>query len=124
MASSWFGSSGATPHTMTMTNTPATRLLPMSQVRSSKLVLGLVAGSLVPEMLRMPLEELCLQIKSLSLGYIRPFLMRLREVVEKVAEGVEENTICLIFDHFSRFREMRGYRFVVLLIGCRTLRIS
>ncbi|KAK9127381.1 hypothetical protein Syun_016178 [Stephania yunnanensis] len=172
----------------------------------------------VPEMLRMPLEELCLQIKSLSLGYIRPFLMRaieppqeeaiastlsvlyeipcfgrlsserfdfsyvdlvkerkeiilrmpelqkgdiniciqqkqdvtkgavttiilleayndevvmvvetidvVTEVVEKVAEGVEENTICLIFDHFSRFREMRGYRFVVLLIGCRTLRIS
>ncbi|KAK9167703.1 hypothetical protein Scep_002894 [Stephania cephalantha] len=30
----------------------------------------------VPEMLRMPLVELCLQIKSLSLGYIRPFLMR------------------------------------------------
>ncbi|KAK9083593.1 hypothetical protein Scep_030064 [Stephania cephalantha] len=30
----------------------------------------------VPEMLRMPLEELCLQIKSLSLRYIRPFLMR------------------------------------------------
>ncbi|KAK9100586.1 hypothetical protein Scep_024016 [Stephania cephalantha] len=38
--------------------------------------------------------------------------------------GVEENTICLIFDHFSGFREMCGYRFVVLLIGCRTLRIS
>ncbi|KAK9128667.1 hypothetical protein Syun_017464 [Stephania yunnanensis] len=46
------------------------------------------------------------------------------EVVEKVAEGVEENTICLIFDHFSGFREMCGYRFVVLLVGCRTLRIS
>ncbi|KAK9125369.1 hypothetical protein Scep_014215 [Stephania cephalantha] len=46
------------------------------------------------------------------------------EVVEKVAEGLEENTICLIFDHFSGFREMCGYRFDVLLIGCRTLRIS
>ncbi|KAK9119036.1 hypothetical protein Scep_017129 [Stephania cephalantha] len=46
------------------------------------------------------------------------------EVVKKVAEGVEENNICLIFDHFSGFREMCGYRFVVLLIGCRTLRIS
>lgn len=28
----------------------------------------------VPEMLRMPLVELCLQIKLLSLGYIKPFL--------------------------------------------------
>ncbi|KAK9160738.1 hypothetical protein Syun_007079 [Stephania yunnanensis] len=71
MANSWFGSSGATPHTMTKTNTPAARLLLMSQVRSSKLVLGLVV-----DMLRIPLEELCLQIKSLSPGYIRPFLMR------------------------------------------------
>ncbi|KAK9134287.1 hypothetical protein Syun_013617 [Stephania yunnanensis] len=46
MASSWFRSSGATPHMMTMTNTPTTRLLPMSQVRSSKLVLGLVAETM------------------------------------------------------------------------------
>ncbi|KAK9132936.1 hypothetical protein Scep_012464 [Stephania cephalantha] len=45
MASSCFGSSGVTPHTMTMMNTPATRLLPMSLVRSSKLNLGLVAGN-------------------------------------------------------------------------------
>ncbi|KAK9115231.1 hypothetical protein Syun_022028 [Stephania yunnanensis] len=43
------------------------------------------------------------------------------EVVEKVAEGMEENTICLIFDHFSGFREMCGYRFVVLLIDCTTM---
>ncbi|KAK9093797.1 hypothetical protein Scep_025266 [Stephania cephalantha] len=32
---------------------------------------------MVQEMLWMPLEELCLQIKSLSLGYIRLFLMRM-----------------------------------------------
>ncbi|KAK9133778.1 hypothetical protein Scep_013306 [Stephania cephalantha] len=30
MASSWFGSSGATPHTMRVTNTPVTRLLQIS----------------------------------------------------------------------------------------------
>lgn len=29
-----------------------------------------------PEMLRMPLVELCLQIKLLSLGYIKPFLLK------------------------------------------------
>ncbi|KAK9127400.1 hypothetical protein Syun_016197 [Stephania yunnanensis] len=90
MASSWFGSSGATPHTMTMTNTPATRLLPMSQVRSSKLVLGLVA-----EMLRMPLEELCLQIKSLSLGYIRPFLMR---AIEPPQEEAIASTLSVLYE--------------------------
>lgn len=30
----------------------------------------------VPEMLRMPLVELCLQIKILSLGHIKPFLSK------------------------------------------------
>ncbi|KAF7842782.1 DExH-box ATP-dependent RNA helicase DExH7, chloroplastic isoform X1 [Senna tora] len=33
----------------------------------------------VPEMLRMPLVELCLQIKLLSLGYIKPFLSKALE---------------------------------------------
>ncbi|KAK9094241.1 hypothetical protein Scep_025710 [Stephania cephalantha] len=39
----------------------------------------------VQEMLRMPLEELCLQIKSLSLGYIRLFLMRAIEPPQEEA---------------------------------------
>ncbi|KAK9135535.1 hypothetical protein Syun_014865 [Stephania yunnanensis] len=46
------------------------------------------------------------------------------ETIDVVTEVVEENTICLIFNHFGGFREMCGYRFVVFLIGCRTLRIS
>jgi ATP-dependent RNA helicase DHX29 len=33
-----------------------------------------VHNAKVPEMLRMPLVELCLQIKLLSLGYVKPFL--------------------------------------------------
>ncbi|KAK9157099.1 hypothetical protein Scep_003673 [Stephania cephalantha] len=37
------------------------------------------------EMLRMPLEELCLQIKSLFLIYIRPFLMRAIEPPQEEA---------------------------------------
>lgn len=35
-----------------------------------------IPNSKVPEMLRMPLVELCLQIKLLSLGYIKPFLSK------------------------------------------------
>lgn len=34
----------------------------------------------VPEMLRMPLTELCLQIKSLSLGDIKSFLLKVRDL--------------------------------------------
>ncbi|GAU44651.1 hypothetical protein TSUD_204320 [Trifolium subterraneum] len=41
----------------------------------------------VPEMLRMPLVELCLQIKLLSLGYIKPFLSMVGAL-----EGDEELT--------------------------------
>ncbi|KAK9092552.1 hypothetical protein Syun_027463 [Stephania yunnanensis] len=59
MAASWFGSSGAAPHTLTVTNTPAAELaltnlaycapsdLSKFAVSGSKLVLGLVADSFV-----------------------------------------------------------------------------
>ncbi|KAK9081838.1 hypothetical protein Syun_031054 [Stephania yunnanensis] len=43
----------------------------------------------------------------------------MREVKDFLASA--SNNMDLIHLHFSGFCEMCGYRFVVLLIGCRTL---
>ncbi|XP_022922708.1 DExH-box ATP-dependent RNA helicase DExH7, chloroplastic [Cucurbita moschata] len=49
----------------------------------------------VPEMLRMPLVELCLQIKLLSLGYIRPFLSK---ALEPPREEAMTSAISLLYE--------------------------
>ncbi|KAE8650533.1 DExH-box ATP-dependent RNA helicase DExH7, chloroplastic isoform X2 [Cucumis sativus] len=49
----------------------------------------------VPEMLRMPLVELCLQIKLLSLGYIRPFLSK---ALEPPREEAMASAISLLYE--------------------------
>lgn len=49
----------------------------------------------VPEMLRMPLVELCLQIKLLSLGYIKPFLS---EALEPPKVEAMDSAISLLYE--------------------------
>jgi ATP-dependent RNA helicase DHX29 len=49
----------------------------------------------VPEMLRMPLVELCLQIKLLGLGHIKPFLSR---ALEPPSEGAMTSAISLLHE--------------------------
>ncbi|KAK7265506.1 hypothetical protein RJT34_33126 [Clitoria ternatea] len=49
----------------------------------------------VPEMLRMPLVELCLQIKLLSLGYIKPFLS---EALEPPKAEAMDSAISLLYE--------------------------
>ncbi|RDY13770.1 DExH-box ATP-dependent RNA helicase DExH7, chloroplastic, partial [Mucuna pruriens] len=49
----------------------------------------------VPEMLRMPLVELCLQIKLLSLGYIKPFLS---EALEPPKVEAMDSAITLLYE--------------------------
>ncbi|KAL2339337.1 hypothetical protein Fmac_013783 [Flemingia macrophylla] len=49
----------------------------------------------IPEMLRMPLVELCLQIKLLSLGYIKPFLS---EALEPPKVEAMESAISLLYE--------------------------
>lgn len=49
----------------------------------------------VPEMLRMPLVELCLQIKLLSLGFIRPFLSK---ALEPPREEAMASAISLLYE--------------------------
>ncbi|OVA04113.1 Helicase [Macleaya cordata] len=49
----------------------------------------------VPEMLRMPLVELCLQIKSLSLGHIKPFLMK---AIEPPREEAMSSAISILYE--------------------------
>ncbi|KAF3452627.1 hypothetical protein FNV43_RR03060 [Rhamnella rubrinervis] len=49
----------------------------------------------VPEMLRMPLVELCLQIKLLSLGYIKPFLSK---ALEPPREEAMTSAISLLYE--------------------------
>ncbi|XP_061363539.1 DExH-box ATP-dependent RNA helicase DExH7, chloroplastic isoform X2 [Gastrolobium bilobum] len=49
----------------------------------------------VPEMLRMPLVELCLQIKLLSLGYIKPFLS---EALEPPKVEAMSSAISLLYE--------------------------
>ncbi|CAL0330726.1 unnamed protein product [Lupinus luteus] len=49
----------------------------------------------VPEMLRMPLVELCLQIKLLSLGYIKPFLS---EAIDPPKVEAMSSAISLLFE--------------------------
>ncbi|XP_056162727.1 DExH-box ATP-dependent RNA helicase DExH7, chloroplastic-like isoform X3 [Syzygium oleosum] len=48
-----------------------------------------------PEMLRMPLVELCLQIKLLSLGYIKPFLFK---ALEPPREEAMTSAISLLYE--------------------------
>ncbi|CAJ1940435.1 unnamed protein product [Sphenostylis stenocarpa] len=52
----------------------------------------------VPEMLRMPLVELCLQIKLLSLGYIKPFLL---EALEPPKVEAMDSAISLLYEVFK-----------------------
>ncbi|XP_019058918.1 PREDICTED: DExH-box ATP-dependent RNA helicase DExH7, chloroplastic isoform X2 [Tarenaya hassleriana] len=49
----------------------------------------------VPEMMRMPLVELCLQIKLLGLGYIKPFLSK---ALEPPSEGAIASAISLLHE--------------------------
>ncbi|KAJ4833074.1 hypothetical protein Tsubulata_001048 [Turnera subulata] len=49
----------------------------------------------VPEMLRMPLVELCLQIKLLSLGQIKPFLLK---ALEPPKEEAMTSAIALLYE--------------------------
>ncbi|XP_047164207.1 DExH-box ATP-dependent RNA helicase DExH7, chloroplastic isoform X2 [Vigna umbellata] len=49
----------------------------------------------VPEMLRMPLVELCLQIKLLSFGYIKPFLL---EALEPPKVEAMDSAISLLYE--------------------------
>ncbi|KAG2302509.1 hypothetical protein Bca52824_031160 [Brassica carinata] len=49
----------------------------------------------VPEMLRMPLVELCLQIKLLGLGHIKPFLSK---ALEPPSEGAITSAISLLHE--------------------------
>ncbi|KAI4375529.1 hypothetical protein MLD38_013387 [Melastoma candidum] len=49
----------------------------------------------VPEMLRMPLVELCLQIKVLSLGYVKPFLLK---AIEPPREEAMNSAISLLYE--------------------------
>ncbi|XP_043705880.1 DExH-box ATP-dependent RNA helicase DExH7, chloroplastic isoform X2 [Telopea speciosissima] len=49
----------------------------------------------VPEMLRMPLVELCLQIKSLSLGHIKPFLLK---AIEPPREEAMSSAIATLYE--------------------------
>ncbi|CAN1288280.1 DExH-box ATP-dependent RNA helicase DExH7, chloroplastic [Linum perenne] len=49
----------------------------------------------VPEMLRMPLVELCLQIKLLSLGHIKPFL---EKALEPPTEEAVTSAISLLYE--------------------------
>ncbi|KAF1887143.1 hypothetical protein Lal_00040740 [Lupinus albus] len=49
----------------------------------------------VPEMLRMPLVELCLQIKLLSLGYIKPFLS---EAIDPPKVEAMSSAISLLYE--------------------------
>ncbi|XWS55304.1 hypothetical protein CRYUN_Cryun10bG0163800 [Craigia yunnanensis] len=49
----------------------------------------------VPEMLRMPLVELCLQIKLLSLGHIKPFLSK---ALEPPKEEAMNSAISLLYE--------------------------
>ncbi|XP_010414781.1 PREDICTED: DExH-box ATP-dependent RNA helicase DExH7, chloroplastic-like [Camelina sativa] len=49
----------------------------------------------VPEMLRMPLVELCLQIKLLGLGHIKPFLSK---ALEPPSEGAMTSAISLLHE--------------------------
>ncbi|CAN0878558.1 DExH-box ATP-dependent RNA helicase DExH7, chloroplastic [Linum grandiflorum] len=49
----------------------------------------------VPEMLRMPLVELCLQIKLLSLGHIKPFLSK---ALEPPTEEAVTSAISLLYE--------------------------
>ncbi|XP_041014528.1 DExH-box ATP-dependent RNA helicase DExH7, chloroplastic isoform X1 [Juglans microcarpa x Juglans regia] len=49
----------------------------------------------VPEMLRMPLVELCLQIKLLSLGYIKPFLSK---ALEPPREDAITSALSLLYE--------------------------
>ncbi|KAL1204479.1 DExH-box ATP-dependent RNA helicase DExH7 [Cardamine amara subsp. amara] len=49
----------------------------------------------VPEMLRMPLVELCLQIKLLGLGHIKPFLCK---ALEPPSEGAINSAISLLHE--------------------------
>ncbi|CAN8244837.1 unnamed protein product [Cochlearia groenlandica] len=49
----------------------------------------------VPEMLRMPLVELCLQIKLLGLGHIKPFLS---QALEPPSEGAITSAISLLHE--------------------------
>ncbi|CAE5962523.1 unnamed protein product [Arabidopsis arenosa] len=49
----------------------------------------------VPEMLRMPLVELCLQIKLLGLGHIKPFLSK---ALEPPTEGAMTSAISLLHE--------------------------
>ncbi|RID44875.1 hypothetical protein BRARA_I01640 [Brassica rapa] len=49
----------------------------------------------VPEMLRMPLVELCLQIKLLGLGHIKPFLSK---ALEPPSEGAIASAISLLHE--------------------------
>ncbi|CAF2133734.1 unnamed protein product [Brassica rapa] len=48
----------------------------------------------VPEMLRVPLVELCLQIKLLGLGYIKPFLSK-ESALEPPSEGAINSAVSL-----------------------------
>ncbi|KAI3917902.1 hypothetical protein MKW98_000136 [Papaver atlanticum] len=49
----------------------------------------------VPEMLRMQLVELCLQIKSLSLGYIKPFLLK---AIEPPREEAISSALSVLYE--------------------------
>lgn len=60
----------------------------------------------IPEMLRMPLVELCLQIKLLSLGNIKAFLLKVCCTVPRKALSIypfEPNDACLYSYLFNSF---------------------
>ncbi|KAF5184522.1 Dexh-box atp-dependent rna helicase dexh7 protein [Thalictrum thalictroides] len=48
-----------------------------------------------PEMLRMPLMELCLQVKSLSLGYVKPFLSK---AIEPPHEEAMTSALSMLYE--------------------------